>query len=199
MRQLHEFVTKHWRFLLITFVVLSGVFAFLNSKFSAEAAQGCFEEVKLERLNSQAFTSSLSFDPLHSSKWQSFVACYEANPTAKSLNTAIFILDDVWALFFLAAIYLLGNIKNFVFTPLKRVLLVLLLIAYAFDFTENAIYLTLSEVRFLPTLGTLKFFLRSGHFTITPHSWTHTHDGKRESHKVADWWPGCRYSEQAGE
>jgi hypothetical protein len=156
MRRIHDFITRYWRALLITFIVLSSAFAFLNSRFSQEAERGCFMDIPLERVNSQAFTSSLSFAALDESAWQSFVACYAANPTAKSLNTAVFLLDDVWAISFLLVIYLLANVKNFTFTPLKRILFGLLFVAYAFDFTENAIYLTLSEVSWLPAIGTLK-------------------------------------------
>lgn len=156
MRRIHDFITRHWRALLITFVVLSSVFALLNFRFSQEAERGCFMDIPLERVNSQAFTSTLSFAALDEAAWQSFVACYAANPTAKSLNTAVFLLDDVWAISFLWVIYLLANIRSTAFNSLKRFILLIGIIAYAFDFTENAVYLTLTEVSWLPTIGTLK-------------------------------------------
>lgn len=156
MRQIHNFTTKHWRVLLLVFLILSTVFALLNAKFSAEAEKGCFEDVPVARLNSQAFTSSINFRALDTATWQQFTNCYAANQKAKTLNAAIFLIDDVWAVFFIAMIYLLGNIKNFLFTPTKKVLLLVLLIAYTFDFVENAIYLTLTEVIVLPTIGTVK-------------------------------------------
>lgn len=156
MRQIHNFTTRHWRVLLLVFLILSTVFALLNAKASTEADKGCFKDVPVARLNSQAFTSCISFKALDTVAWQKFTSCYTANQKAKTLNTAIFLIDDVWAVFFIAMIYLLGSIKNFLFTPTKQVLLVILLIAYAFDFVENAIYLTLTEVALLPTIGTVK-------------------------------------------
>jgi hypothetical protein len=157
MRKIHRLITGNWPVVLLGFTILSLAFMALNRSFEHEVKwDRCFQEISLEKRNPQAFTSAIQFIPLEKELWRDYVHCHEKNSRSRRLNTGVFLMDDIWALFFVGLIYLLANYRDFRFTVLKKNLLGLLLLAYGFDFAENAIYLSLTEVSLLPTIGTLK-------------------------------------------
>lgn len=157
MRRIHTLVTKRWRVFLLVFVVLSLTFYALNVHHAKVlGADECFGALSPKKRSPQAFTSTLEFAALDGALWRDYVGCYRVNPKARAVNTAVFLTDDLWAIFFAAFIYLLANYRDVRWTPLKRILLWTLVVAYGFDLVENTIYLMIIEVNLLPTIGTLK-------------------------------------------
>ncbi|MTB51136.1 hypothetical protein [Lewinella sp. W8] len=157
MEQLHHLITRKWPTVLLGFAVLSLVFTAANAYFTSEVnGDKCFEEALGKDINPQHFTSDVQFAALDEVRWRSYVECHRNNPVTRAINAGVFLLDDVWALFFIGLIYLLPNYRDFRLTSFKKILLVVLLLAYGFDFVENAVYLSLARFRWLPAVGSLK-------------------------------------------
>lgn len=157
MEQLHHLITRKWPTVLLGFTILSLVFMAANAYFKSEVnGDECFKEALGEDINPQHFTSTVRFAALDEECWKEYVDCHQQSSVTRAINTGVFLLDDVWALFFIAFIYLLPNYRDFRLTPFKKILLGVLLLAYGFDFIENAVYLSLAKFRWLPAVGSLK-------------------------------------------
>lgn len=166
MKPIHHLFTHHWRTLLIGLLISSAIFSYLNQSFEKQVLElECGKAYECEGIRAQMFTYKTAFEQIDMDKWGKWRACLLSAPGNKLIHThsAIFIIDDIWALFFLAFVYLLLNVKSFAFTVTKKWMLLSLLLAYLFDFIENALYFRLPEEGWLllqlPIIGTIKITL----------------------------------------
>jgi hypothetical protein len=161
MENIHNFIVRHNKFIIVVFVLSSFVFQKQNCNFSIIAMQEFEEEYLAGRtIRPQFFTYEALWGKINHPDWKHWTEHIKSNPAFDKINKTIFIIDDIWAFFLIGMIYLLSNIRNKAFHTLKSALLFLLLIAYGLDFVENKVYFNLYEDGFLvdnlPIIGTLK-------------------------------------------